>query len=432
MLPITETTPHSFIRKKETMIDRDIIEYPEETTKNTYTNVKNPKDDTPKEKKKRAVSEEDIRRLKKKRAKRRKRFRIFVWTILILLLCAAVTLDVMLYTANVEQQKQIDTLTADKEDLVAVMNSGEYVSKEEVVAQLEENKELVKTDLKNEVLKMFEDGDGVLTILEKVYSDKIVVPDNSGYYFFDIDPQLKKHGLDFAKFEYPVLNEETGEEEGEINYVGEGVTLKRGIDVSKFQGDIDWNKVKNDGVEFAIIRCGYRGYETGKMVEDEKFEANIRGCNEVGLDAGVYFFTEAISEKEAREEADFVIDLLKEYEVNIQLPIVIDLEQSSNPSKSRTTNISQEDRTKIVIAFCEEVKKAGYEPMIYGNLKSHMRMSDIYQLEDYSKWFAYYRTPLRFPYNFDIWQYSATGSVNGIKGDVDMNIAFVKESLPEE
>lgn len=420
--------PHSFIRKNETMIEKDILEYPEDTNINTISEEKKPV----KEKVKRPLTEEEKRKIKKKRARRRRRFRIFVWTILILLLCAAVTLDIMLYTANKKQQQEITALNAEKEGLASKLNSGEYISQEEVMEKLAENSKNVEKNLKDEVLKMFEKGDGVLTILENVYSEKIVVPDNSGYYFYDIDEKLEKHGLEFAKFEYPVINEETGEEEGEINYIEEGVTLKRGIDVSKFQGDIDWKKVKNDDVEFAIIRCGYRGYETGKMVEDEKFEANIKGCNEVGLEAGVYFFTEAISEKEAREEADFVIDLLKEYEADIQLPIVIDLEQSSNPAKSRTTNISQEDRTKIVIAFCEEVKKAGYEPMIYGNLKSHMRMSDIYQLEDYPKWFAYYRTPLRFPYKFDIWQYSATGSVDGIKGDVDMNIAFVRESQTEE
>lgn len=427
MQPITETTPHSFTRKKETMIDKDILEYPEDT--NTITTTTTEEKSPVKEKKqKKPLTEEEKKKLKKKRARRRKGFRILVWTILILLLCAAVTLDIMLYTANKEQQKTIAELTVQKDALASELNSGEYLSQEEVMKKLEENSETVEKNLKDDVIKMFENGDGVLTILENVYSEKIVVPDNSGYYFFDIDEKLKKHGLDFDKFQYPVENEETGEIEGEIDYVEEGVTLKRGIDVSKFQGDIDWNKVKKDGVEFAIIRCGYRGYETGKLVEDEKFEDNIRGCNEVGLDAGVYFFTEAVSEREAREEADFVIDLLKEYEVKIQLPIVIDLEQSSNPAKSRTRDISQEDRTKIVIAFCERVKEAGYEPMIYGNLKSHMRMSDIYELEDYPKWFAYYRTPLRFPYKFDIWQYSATGSVNGIKGDVDMNIAFIRDT----
>lgn len=399
------------------MINNEILEYPEDLNeKRTESSY---------ERKIRSAEEQQKRR--KRHARHKKRFRAFVWTIMFLLLSAAVTLDVVLYLDNKDQEEQIIQLEKTNDSLNDMMTNGEYISSEEAQKRIENSRENVKQELKEEVLKMFEKGDGVLKILENVYSEKIVVPDNSGYYFYNVNESLNKHGLDFNKFEYPQINEETGEAEGEVNYYDDNIIVKRGIDVSKFQGDINWKKVKNNGIEFAFIRCGYRGYETGKIVEDEKFEDNITECNEVGLDAGVYFFTEAVSEEEAREEADFVIDLLKEYDADIQLPIVIDLEQSSNPSKSRTRNIDSQERTKIVIAFCERVKEAGYEPMIYGNLKSHMRMSDIYELEDYKKWFAYYRTPLRYPYKFDIWQYSSTGSVDGIKGDVDMNLAFFSE-----
>lgn len=399
------------------MINNEILEYPEDLNeKRTESSY---------ERKIRSAEEQQKRR--KRHARHKRRFRAFVWTIMFLLLSAAVTLDVVLYLDNKDQEEQIIQLEKTNDSLNDMMTNGEYISSEEAQKRIENSRENVKQELKEEVLKMFEKGDGVLKILENVYSEKIVVPDNSGYYFYNVDESLNKHGLDFNKFEYPQINEETGEAEGEVNYYDDNIIVKRGIDVSKFQGDINWKKVKNNGIEFAFIRCGYRGYETGKIVEDEKFEDNITECNEVGLDAGVYFFTEAVSEEEAREEADFVIDLLKEYDADIQLPIVIDLEQSSNPSKSRTRNIDSQERTKIVIAFCERVKEVGYEPMIYGNLKSHMRMSDIYELEDYKKWFAYYRTPLRYPYKFDIWQYSSTGSVDGIKGDVDMNLAFFSE-----
>lgn len=415
------------------MIKDDIIEFPDdlEKDKNEYSFF----DDevAPKKKRKKekhavhsSNSDEDYSLRKKIKAKRRRRFRAFVWVVLLLFLVAAVSLDVMLYLANEQQAITINKLKSENQALKDEFSSEKYISKEEAARELEDSKAVVKQDLKNEVLKMFENGDGILKILENVYSEKIVVPDNSGYYFYDIEESLAKNNLIFDNFQYPEIDEETGLQ-SELSYVEEGVTVKMGIDVSKFQGDINWEKVKNDGVEFAFIRCGYRGYETGKMVEDEKFEDNILGCNENGIDAGVYFFTEAISESEAREEADFVIDLLKEYNATIQLPIVVDLEQSSNPSKSRTTNISQEDRTNIIIAFCERVKEAGYEPMIYGNLKSHMRMTDIHKLEEYRKWFAYYRTPLRFPYSFEIWQYTSSGSVDGIKGDVDLNIAFYRE-----
>lgn len=385
--------------------------------------------DNQKKKKKIYDSEEDINQKRKKKARQRKRFRIIVWVILLLFLVVSVSLDVMLYLANKNQEEVIKNLNKINEQNSALLeeySSEKYITKEDAQKAIEDGKATVKQDLKNEVLRMFENGDGILKILETVYSDKVVVPDNSGYFFYDIEEDIAKHGLDFSKFQYPDIDEESGEKT-ELTYVEDGVTVKTGIDVSKFQGDINWSKVKKDGIEFAFIRCGYRGYETGKIVEDEKFEDNIKGCNEVGLDAGVYFFTEAISEAEGIEEAEYVLNLLEEYEVSVQLPIVVDLEQSANVSKSRTTNISQEDRTKIIIAFCERIKEAGYEPMIYGNLKSHMRMTDIHELEGYKKWFAYYRTPLRYPYKFDIWQYTAAGSVDGIKGDVDMNIAFFRE-----
>jgi len=415
------------------MIDRDIIEYPDdniitkETTGEVFEEITEKR---PVQKKKRNEIKQngpEHPSARKRRARRRRIARTFIWTVLILLLTAAVVVDFILYNAYKLQKQQIEQLSAEKENLMEAMNSGAYISKEMAEKEIQDAKNNEKDSLKAEVLKMFENGDSVLTILENIYADKIVVPDSSGYYFYDVDEKLAKNGLKQECFEYPVLNEETGDYEGELNYTEEGVTVKRGIDVSKFQGKIDWKKVKNDGMEFAFLRCGYRGYETGKLVEDETFEDNIRACNEVGMDVGVYFFTEAVNEKEAGEEADFVIDLLKEYEVAIQMPIVLDVEQSANVEKSRTKNLTSEDRTKAVIAFCERVKDAGYEPMIYGNLKSHMRMTDIYQLEGYAKWFAYYRTPLRYPYKFDIWQYTSTGSVDGIKGDVDINLAFYRE-----
>ena len=201
-----------------------------------------------------------------------------------------------------------------------------------------------------------------------------------------------------------------------------GYTSRVGIDVSKFQGDIDWQRVKDDGVEAAYIRLGYRGYSSGEIVVDEKYEDNISACNDIGLDCGVYFFTEALNEDEAREEADFCIENLGEYSTT--LPIAIDVEESANVSKSRTKDLSVEQRTLNVIAFCERIREKGYEPIIYGNLKSLMIMTDLSKLEEYDKWFAYYHYPLRFPYKIKMWQYSATRRVDGIEGDVDLNLMF--------
>jgi len=361
-----------------------------------------------------------------------------------LFLIIAVSFDVMFLYMNKQNEQKIADLTKEKEAILTEQ-AANYITKEEAETLASEEVEKAlsqvpavnsyesvegadgREQLKEEIIAMFENGDNLLKILENVYEEKIVVPDNSGYYFFDVDESLEKNGLDFEKFIYPELNEESGKLEGIVDYKDDEFEVKRGVDVSKFQGEIDWQKVIDDGIEFAFLRCAFRGYESGKIVEDETFENNIKACNELGLDVGCYFFTEAKTEEEGIEEADFVLNLLEEYEVDVQLPIVIDVEQSSNTSKSRTKDVTPEQRTKVVIAFCERIKQAGYEPMIYGNLKSHMRMTDIYQLEEYGKWFAYYRTPLRYPYKFSIWQYTSAGSVDGIKGDTDLNLMFIKK-----
>lgn len=374
-----------------------------------------------------------------RRAKARKRHRrnTILFSVVMLTCVLALMLDVFLAymyheqkTANEELLLEKQNLQSENEDMQIILEeiensekeaeNDEYVKKDE----LDEFKQGVIAEQKQKVLDMFEDGETILTILETVYNEKIVVPDSGNYYFFDILDNIAKHGLDFDKIIYPELNEETGEYSGDIAYEDDSVSIKKGIDVSKFQGDIDFNAVKNDGYEFVYIRAGYRGYETGKIVEDEKFRDNVQGANDAGMDTGVYFFTEANTTEEGVEEAEFLLDLINETECRIDLPIVIDVEQSSNVAKSRTRNVTSEQRTNIVIAFCERIKEAGYTPMIYGNLKSHMRMMDIDKLEEYDKWFAYYRFPLRYPYKFKVWQYSSTGKVAGIKGDADLDIAI--------
>ena len=175
-------------------------------------------------------------------------------------------------------------------------------------------------------------------------------------------------------------------------------------------------------MDFVFIRLGFRGYESGKIVLDSKYEDNIAGSIKAGLDTGVYFFTEALTEKEAIEEAEFVIENLKDHPIT--MPVVIDVEESANTEKTRTKDLTAEQRTKNVIAFCKRIKEAGYEPMIYGNLKSFMIMMDFEKLENYDKWFAYYRFPFHFPYKIKIWQYTSTEKVEGIEGNTDVNIMF--------
>ena len=347
------------------------------------------------------------------------------YVILSLLLITSVTVGsiyaYLYYAEKRDLEKAIldaEQATEDYEELLSELENDGYIPKDEVDEMISNN----TVSIKDMIRSSLENGDGVLMMLENLYDDMIVVPNYGRYNFFNIDSTLKASEIDKSKLIYPVKNEETGKYEGEALYDDGNVKAKKVIDVSKFQGDIDWQRVKDDGVEAAYIRLGYRGYSSGEIVVDEKYEDNISACNEFGIDCGVYFFTEAVNEEEAREEADFCIENLGEY--STALPIAIDVEESANLSKSRTKDLSKEQRTLNVIAFCERIREKGYEPIIYGNLKSLMIMMDISSLEDYDKWFAYYHYPLRFPYKIKMWQYSATRKVDGIEGDVDLNLMF--------
>ena len=347
------------------------------------------------------------------------------YVILSLLLITSVTVGslyaYLYYAEKKDLEKAIldaEQATEDYEELLSELENDGYIPKDEVDEMISNN----TVSIKDMIRSSLENGDGVLMMLENLYDDMIVVPNYGRYNFFNIDSTLKASEIDKSKLIYPVKNEETGKYEGEALYDDGNVKAKKVIDVSKFQGDIDWQRVKDDGVEAAYIRLGYRGYSSGEIVVDEKYEDNISACNELGIDCGVYFFTEAVNEEEAREEADFCIENLGEY--STALPIAIDVEESANLSKSRTKDLSMEQRTLNVIAFCERIREKGYEPIIYGNLKSLMIMMDISSLEDYDKWFAYYHYPLRFPYKIKMWQYSATRKVDGIEGDVDLNLMF--------
>ncbi len=207
-----------------------------------------------------------------------------------------------------------------------------------------------------------------------------------------------------------------------------------GIDVSKWQGDIDWTKVKSAGYDFAFIRCGYRGYETGALATDDKFEENIVGAKESGLMVGVYFFSQAVNETEAQEEASLVINMLKDYEITY--PVVFDWETA--PGYRTYEGISVEKMTKIANTFLSMVENAGYDAMIYGNKYDLQRLDYNTVSKNYKVWHARY--PAKYEYYdkyyeageavpeldcaYQIWQYKSTGNVPGIKVDVDMNVAF--------
>ncbi len=271
-------------------------------------------------------------------------------------------------------------------------------------------------DFLAQIRTRMENGESTVSMLRDFYPDNLVVYDKGKYVFLDILDSITHNNLSAE-------NIRSDEETGEITYVsGEEVISHKGIDVSKFQGEIDWKSVKNDGVEYAFIRLGIRGYTSGEIVLDESFEENVTGALEEDMHVGVYFFSQAVTEEEILEEADFVIENLEPYEIDY--PVVIDIEEI-NSNNARTNDLTAEERTQLVITFCERIKEAGYTPMIYGNLKTFLLMLDITQLEEYEKWYAYYSTEeFYYPYDFSVWQYTESGSVDGIDTDVDINISF--------
>lgn len=212
---------------------------------------------------------------------------------------------------------------------------------------------------------------------------------------------------------------------GYMAYTEPGVETALGIDVSVYQGEIDWQKVADAGIDFAIIRVGYRGYGSeGKMMPDKYFTQNIQGALDAGLDVGVYYFSQAITVEEARQEAAYVIEQVKDYPLTY--PVVFDWERQ-NYAGSRTQTVpSVSTMCKMANAFCADITAAGYEAMVYFNPSEGYKQYDLSQLMDYPFWLAQYNSVPTFYYDFDMWQYTSTGRVPGISGSVDINLRFFR------
>lgn len=231
---------------------------------------------------------------------------------------------------------------------------------------------------------------------------------------------------------YDFSNLHTDEKTGFKTYEDEenGVDSRIGIDVSEFQGeDIDWKQVRGSGIEFAIIRLGYRAYgETGELVLDDMFDRNVQGALDAGLDVGVYFFSQAVTPGEAVEEAEFVLEHIRGYEIDG--PVVYDTEEIKGDT-ARTDNNTRQEFTNYCKVFCDTIEHSGYDPMIYANMKWMAFTLDMEQLTDYSFWYADYHDVPQCPYDYEIWQYSENGAVPGINANVDLNVWFQKSGEEE-
>ncbi len=194
-----------------------------------------------------------------------------------------------------------------------------------------------------------------------------------------------------------------------------------GVDVSSHQGQIDWEQVRSAGMEFAIIRIGYRGYTSGGIYADDCARANLEGARAAGLKVGVYFYSQALDEGEALREAQFCLDFLDGEKLD--LPLVYDWEYAGEDTRS--ANMSSSALMACTRTFCEEVEQAGYEPMVYFNPHIAENLLRLEELQEYPFWLAMYSDQMTWPYEVEMWQYTASGSVPGIEGDTDINLWFV-------
>lgn len=219
------------------------------------------------------------------------------------------------------------------------------------------------------------------------------------------------------------------DESGLLRYEGDDdYMIRRGIDVSEFQGKIDWDKVREAGYDFVFVRVGHRTMHTGDLQRDNRAIKNLTRAKKAGLDVGAYVFSQAITEKEAREEAQLCLDVIKESGVELTLPLVFDPEIVVEDYEARINYISGKQFTDNALAFCETIEKAGYTPALYANCSTETDILDMSRLKDTIIWYADYSGIPETPYDFTFWQYSNLGWVDGIpETETDLNVWFIKK-----
>lgn len=232
-----------------------------------------------------------------------------------------------------------------------------------------------------------------------------------------ISPYLDKNTYDFTNLTMKADKMAYYEDGQKTSYIG--------VDISKYNGEIDFLALKEAGMDFAMIRLGARGYGSGQIVLDEKFTENITKAQEAGIDIGIYFFSQAVTEQEAVEEANFVIQNIGSYQVTY--PVAFDMEYVLNDT-ARIEALSREEKTTVAKAFLDTVKNAGYKPMLYGTKEWLIKQVDLTKLKGYDVWLSQQEDIPDYPYEFQMWQYTLKGSVFGVDTDVDLNVSFVDYS----
>lgn len=228
---------------------------------------------------------------------------------------------------------------------------------------------------------------------------------------------------DVALTKHPLENLCETEDKRVVSLDDEGnVNVLTGVDLSAHNTVNDWNAVREDGIDFVMLRVGYRGYGTGHIKADESFDRFYQGAKSVGLKVGAYFYSQAVTEEEAVEEAVFTAEHLYGYELDF--PVAFDWELVFNGDKARTDYVPVDVLTNSVLAFCQNIESFGYQPMYYQNKRTSLLKLDLPRLQGIPFWLAEYGDGPTYIYDYDMWQYSSTAEVAGISGDVDLNVCF--------
>lgn len=232
-----------------------------------------------------------------------------------------------------------------------------------------------------------------------------------------INPYWKKNTYDFANL---VSKNDL------LHYYSDGKQVSYlGVDLSKYQKQVDFAAIQSEGIDFCMLRVGSRGYETGKIQEDEKFQEFLAGAEAVGMPVGLYFFSQAVTEAEAIEEANFVISKIGEHKISY--PIAFDMEFIENDD-SRIETLTKAEKTNIALAFLQRIEEAGYTGMLYGNKEWLLKRIELHRFENYDIWLTQEDDIPDYPYTYSMWQYTRQGEVYGIEGYVDLNISFIDYS----
>lgn len=235
--------------------------------------------------------------------------------------------------------------------------------------------------------------------------------------WLEINPYWKKNTYDFANL---VSKNDL------LHYYSDGKQVSYlGIDLSKYQKQVDFAAIQSEGIDYCMLRVGSRGYKTGVIQEDEKFQEFLKGAEAVNMPVGLYFFSQAVTEAEAVEEANFVISKIGEHKISY--PIAFDMEFIENDN-SRIETLTKTEKTNIALAFLQRIEEAGYTGMLYGNKEWLLKRIDLSKFEKYDIWLTQEDDIPDYPYTYSMWQYTRQGEIYGIEGYVDLNISFIDYS----